>query len=284
MCNFETVILRSGQWRAVIVPGMGMNTVSLTCGGRPVLRSPESWDTLRKDSCVYGTPILMPPNRTEGGVFTFDGKTWQLPVNEPAFGNHLHGRVHCQEFTLTELSETKVSGIYENRGETFPYPYRMEVVCRMTEEGYLQEFFVTNTGSEDMPLTFGLHTVFAAPERIRVPIHRRWLVNSCYIPTGELEELSAEALTYREGAVPEGKLVRGFYTSCGCEARVGEFCYRVSDNFNQWVLWNGDGNSGFCAVEPMCGAVNALNSGEGLLRLKAGETERFATTIYQEKR
>ena len=280
MCNFETVTLKCGRWQAEIVPQLGMNTVFLTCDGRPVLRTPESWEALCADSCVYGTPLLMPPNRTEEGRFTFDGKAWQLPVNEPAFRNHLHGLLHCRKFTVTEQTETMLAGFYENRGEIFPYPYRVEVICRIREDGYLQEFLFTNTGETDMPLTFGLHTVFAAPEQIRVPIHRRWTVNDCYIPTGELEELSEEALTYREGTSPEGKLVRGFYTSCGGEVQLGRFRYRVSSNFDQWVLWNGDGNSGFCAIEPMCGAVNALNSGEGLLRLAPGQTERFATAIY----
>ena len=281
MFDFETLTLRCGNWQAEIAPQMGMNTVLLTCEGRHVLRSPDCWKTLEEGTCVYGTPILMPPNRTAGGRFTFDGKTWQLPINEPVFNNHLHGQVHCQNFTVTEATDTMVSAVYENKGETFPYPYKMEVVCRITEEGYLQEFLITNTGTADMPVAFGLHTVFAAPETIQVPIDKRWVVNDCYIPTGELEELSQEAKTYLDGTDPNGKEVRGFYTSCGYEARVGKFCYRVTDNFNQWVLWNGAPDSGFCAVEPMCGAVNALNSGEGLLRLNPGETVRFATSIYE---
>ena len=279
--DFETVKLSCGKWQAEIAPQMGMNTVRLNCDGKAVLRSPDCWQTLVEGSCVYGTPILLPPNRTEGGKFTFDGRTWQLCVNEPAFGNHLHGLVHCQNFAVKEATGTLVSAVYENRGETFPYPYRMEVICRITEEGYAQEFLITNTGDCDMPVAFGLHTVFAAPDYIQVPIHKRWVVNSCYIPTGELENLSREAQTYRDGMNPNGREVRGFYTSCGYEAIVGDFCYRVSDNFNQWVLWNGAADSGFCAVEPMCGAVNALNSGEGLLRLAPGETVRFATSIYE---
>lgn len=281
MFDFETISLHCGQWQAEIAPQMGMNTVSLTWGGRPVLRSPESWEALQADSCVYGTPLLLPPNRTAGGRFAFDGQSWALPVNEPAFGNHLHGLVHCQRFAVTEVSETQVTGIYENQGQTFPYPYRMRVTCTVREDGYYQEFFITNTGAADMPLTFGLHTVFAVKARILVPIEKRWTVNDCYIPTGELEVLTGEALTYREGTDPNHKLVRGFYTAAGNEAQIDGFHYRVSANFDQWVLWNADGEGGFCAIEPMCGAVNALNSGEGLLRLKPGETVRFATVIYQ---
>ena len=277
----DTVILRRGNWQAEIIPEIGMNTVSLTYENVPVLRSPDSLETLRQDPCVYGIPLLLPPNRTAGGRFSFDKDTWQLPVNEPAFGNHLHGLLNRQAFAVEAVSETHVRGSFENKGEIFPYPYRMEVICSLTEEGYRQEFRITNTGNRDMPLTFGLHTVFAAPDVLQVPIDRRWEVDDRYIPTGKLEDLSEESRTYREGMAPEGNLVRGFYTSRGCEAKIGSFTYRVSDNFDQWVLWNGDGASGFCAVEPMCGAVNALNSGEGLLRVKPGEKVCFTTVIHR---
>lgn len=281
MSKLDTISLRCGKWQAQVAAGVGMNTMSLICDGIPVLRTPPSVGVLKQNPCVYGTPLLLPPNRTAGGTFTFDGRTQQLPVNEPAFGNHLHGFLHSQPFELTDVAENRICGVFENQGAIFPYYYRIEVICTLTEEGYQQEFLITNTGDCDMPVTFGLHTVFTNPEEIRVPIDCRWEVNDCYIPTGKLEELSEEARSYRDGMVPEGRLVRGFYTSCGCEARIGKFVYRVSPNFNQWVLWNGDGASGFCAVEPMCGAVNALNSGEGLLRLKAGETVRFVTMILQ---
>ena len=277
----KTISLHCGDWKAVIAPEFGMNAISLTCQGRPVLRSPESRAALAGDSCVYGTPIIMPPNRTAGGRFCFDGREYSLPINEPAFHNHLHGRLHNREFCVSEQSETMVKGCYVNEGAVFPFPFRVEVTACLTEDGLAQEFLFTNTGKTDMPLTFGLHTVFAVEKSIRVPIEKRWVTNDCYIPTGELEALSQEAESYRDGMNPNGKLVRGFYTAGGGEARIDEFHYRVSDNFNQWVLWNSDGNGDFCAIEPMCGAVNALNSGEGLLRVKPGETVRFATAIYR---
>lgn len=281
LCKFEIIRLCCGNWQAEIAPSIGMNTLSLTYGGRPVLRSPASIEILQQNPCVYGTPLLMPPNRTEAGRFLFDGNSYQLPVNETILGNHLHGLVHRQKFTVVRVQENMLSGIYENQGEIFPFPFRLEVNCILTEEGYAQEFLFTNTGSTDMPLTFGLHTVFSCPGEIRVPIGKRWVVNSRFIPTGELEELTSENECYRTGINPDGKLVRGFYTSCGNEAKIGDFHYRVTPNFDQWVLWNGDGMSGFCAIEPMRGAVNSLNSGVGLLRLKPGETHRFATIIYR---
>lgn len=277
----KTISLHCGHWEALIAPEFGMNAISLTCKGQSVLRSPESREALAADSCVYGTPLLMPPNRTAGGTFSFDGQEYQLPINEPAFQNHLHGRVHCQTFTVMEMTETYVKASFLNRGEVFPFPFRLDVGCGLTEEGFLQEFVFTNTGETDMPLTFGLHTVFTVKEQIRVPIEKRWRVNPCYIPTGEPEALTEESQAYRDGMNPNHTLVRGFYTAASNEAIIDGFRYRVSGNFDQWVLWNADGEGGFCAIEPMCGAVNALNSGEGLLRLKPGESVRFATSISE---
>ena len=178
-------------------------------------------------------------------------------------------------FTITSM------GVFVNEGMVFPFPFRLDVTACLTEEGLAQEFLFTNTGGTDMPLTFGLHTVFMVEHSIQVPIGKRWVTNDCYIPTGELEPLSGEAETYRDGTNPNGRLVRGFYTAGAGEAGIDGFQYRVSSNFDQWVLWNSDGAGGFCAIEPMQGPVNALNSGVSLIRLKPDETERYATAIYR---
>ena len=45
----------------------------------------------------------------------------------------------------------------------------------------------------------------------------------------------------------------------------------AAEPFNQWVLWNGDGTQDFICIEPMSGAVNALNSGVGLVQLQPGK-------------
>ena len=275
----ETLILKAGLWQVEILPRMGMNTLSLTYGGKAVLRTPENVRILEEKPSNFGVPLLLPPNRTEEGRFCFDGREYQLPINEPAFRNHIHGAVLSSAFRVTGQTERQVTAVYENRGADFPFPYRLEVCFSLTEEGYRQEFTVTNTGETDMPLTFGLHTVFAEQEDFQVPIGRRWAVNGCYIPTGVLEDLTGEAESYLHGTVSQGKLVRGFYTSIGQTAKIGRFRYQVSDNFDQWVLWNGDGNQGFCAIEPMQGAVNALNSGTGLLRLRPNQSEKYVTMI-----
>ena len=54
----------------------------------------------------------------------------------------------------------------------------------------------------------------------------------------------------------------------------------AAEPFNQWVLWNGDGTQDFICIEPMSGAVNALNSGVGLVQLEPGEAKTYTVRLY----
>ena len=45
-----------------------------------------------------------------------------------------------------------------------------------------------------------------------------------------------------------GKKINGFYQSVGGTAKVGDFWYQVSPEFQQWVLFNGDGNQSFLCI------------------------------------
>lgn len=270
--------LQYKNWRASITPEQGMNTVLLTYDGEYILRNPQGV-TDAGTSCLHGTPLLLPPNRTEHGRFSFDGKEYQLPVNESTRQNHLHGFLRFQAFMLSECSNTHAVAIYENRGEIFPFPFAIRVTCRLDEKGYHQEFAITNTGSGAMPLAFGVHSNFEEKDYFRIPLDKQYIINERCIPVGDPVELDDRQKCYRDGMQPDGGDVDGFYTSGGNTARIGRMEYTVSENFNQWILFNKGGNQGFLSIEPQCGAVNCLNSGRGLLRLEAGQTENFTTLI-----
>ncbi len=83
--------LRKGHWFAAIDPDCGARVLSLRYKNEPVLREPENTDELSSEPLLYGMPFLFPPNRVADGHFTFDGKDYRLPINEPARNNHIHG-------------------------------------------------------------------------------------------------------------------------------------------------------------------------------------------------
>ena len=130
-----------------------------------------------------------------------------------------------------------------------------------------------------MPLAFGIHSNFEEKDYFRIPLDKQYIINERCIPQGEPVELDDRQKQYRDGMQPDGKGIDGFYTSGGNTARIGRMEYQVSENFNQWILYNRGGDQGFISIEPQCGAVNCLNSGRGLHRLAAGETETFRTVI-----
>lgn len=278
--TLKGICLQKNGWEAEVLPEYGMNMIRLSCRGKEVLRTPATEQEIRETPQVYGMPLLLPPNRTAGGTFVFHGKTYHLPINEPAFGNHIHGSLSKTPFRVLQHSPDSVTGIYENRGECYPFPFRITVTHRLTDQGTRHSFTICNTGNGAMPLAFGLHIAFRAPTFFAVPIGQRWETDRCYIPTGRLLPLTEEEKTYRQGqSACRGKTIRGFFTSEGRSARIGKIKLTVSEQFDQWVLWNGDGTQGFLCIEPMSGAVNALNSGQGLLELIPGTAVSYAVAL-----
>lgn len=280
MKDKNLVTLSGFGWEAVIVPQCGMNTIRLSHNDKQILRYPENLDMLFSGTASYGSPLLVPPNRSEHATFRFDGQAYYLPLNEPRYQNNIHGQFRASQFRVEEKTKSSVKAVYRNIGEIFPFPFLVTTHFYLDETGYHQDITFENTGKSDMPLTFGLHTNFVAPDWFCVPIRQKWLKNNCHIPTGELVNLTPEEENFRTRGFPQGKPITGFFTSDGNTAQLGKILYTVSDNFNQWQLWNGDGTKGFISVEPQCGAVNCLNSGHGLLRLQPGRQEVFSVWYH----
>ena len=269
------IVLNAGNWYAKILPDFGMNMISLACGDRHILRSPQNMDTLKKEPYVYGIPLLFPANRVEKGMFTFDGKSYHFPINEPARNNHIHGLMFDAPFRLIEQTRSRVEAIYENKGERYPFPFSMTITDTLTPEGLTRKLYLKNTGDTAMPYTLAYHTSFAEPAVFSVPIGRRFVCNENYIPTGEMAELTAQEQEYHIGTCPKGKKISGFYTAAGHTAYLDNIRFTVSENFDEWVTFNAGGEQGFLCIEPQCGQVNGLNRPGGHRVLLPGETEEF---------
>lgn len=273
----DTIKLTCGSWSAEILPHTGANTVRLTREGTDVLRPLGDLAELAENPFLHGSPILLPANRTDGAAFVFDGRRCLLPLNEPKLRNNLHGMLWSLPFSVLETAETSASLLYENRGDAYPFPFRLTVTVRLDGEGYHRAFEVENTGETDMPLTFALHTTFPESSYVQVPLaeaHRR---NERLIPThyGPLNETEKKVAA---GFDPRGTALVGYFRSGGHTARIGDWLYTVSGNFDHWIVYNGGGNAGFICVEPQAGRVNGLNDG-GFIRLAPGAAERFETAI-----
>lgn len=263
------VTIKNGMWTAVVVPDFGMNLISLKYGEKEIMRCPADMAALEERPRLHGIPILIPANRTADGTFTFEGKTHSFPINEPQRNNNVHGLMSTAPFEVISRTESEITARYQNRGDRYPYPFDMTVTAKLTEEGL--EHTLTLHALEKMPYTFAYHTTFAEPKQFSVPIGRLYVRDERLLPTGEMMQIDELGETYDS-----------FFESVGNTAKLDEFLFTVSENFDSWVLFNGDGKSGFLCVEPQCGLVNGLNIPGGHRVLEADEKEVFTLRITHE--
>lgn len=271
----EKIYLKNGLWTAEITPSLGANVTKLFCAEQQVLRMPEQ----SADAYQFGMPILIPANRTEAGKFSFEGKDYQLPVNEPHVPAQLHGLVHDQHFTVEEFDQTHAVLSYENTPDIYPFPFRLTVSYELKENGLYVSHQLKNIGAGNMPYTFCLHTTFVAPTHFKVPLGLEQEKNERNLPTGNYIPLSEELLPLTQGMNPYGVPTSGFYRAAGHQAEIDEFRYTISENYDHWVLYSASGKDGFLCVEPQCGGVNGLNQHDNHRVLHPGEFHTFNSSI-----
>jgi len=276
----DVIKINYGDWRADICPPIGGNIIKLTYQGRDVLRPLENEEQLKINPYLQGAPILMPANRTFEGKFAFEGSEYLLPLNEPQNNCNLHGLVLFEAFETVSVTEKcAVLRLVDSDCRSYPFPFALTVTYSLTDDGLSADYEVENIGDGNMPLTFCLHTTFVEPESFSVPIDMCQEKDAHHIPTGRYIPLNAEEKEIAESSPSCGRIISGYYRACGNAARVGDYIYSVSENFDHWIFFNGRGESGLLCVEPQAGAVNGLNMSDGHTVLAPGEKIRFETRL-----
>lgn len=163
---------------AWVMSEVGANCVSFvtTIDGVPleVIRTPPSWETFRNRPTFYGAAVLFPfPGRIRQGRFSFDGRDYQLPLNEPELGNAIHGCVSHGPWTLvgTESSAPGGAAVTYQIGtdsrpeliEQYPFPFRLTMTIRLRRGQLSFAFLAENLGERPMPIGLGLHPYFPLP-------------------------------------------------------------------------------------------------------------------------
>ncbi|MBQ9974684.1 MAG: aldose 1-epimerase [Oscillospiraceae bacterium] len=268
----DAVVLKNGLWQAKIQPDYGMNLFSVQYDGREIMRPCEGRQMLESRKHLYGFPLIMPANRTKDGRFTFQGREYSLPVNEVARGNNLHGRMADVPFAVVEQTDRRLVGRFENRGERYPFAFDMTIEVEVQQDCVRQTMRIK--ALENMPYTFGLHATFARPQKYDVPRGRQCVWDAeHFIPTGE----------WIDPPLPLGETFDTCFAMSGRTALLDDVVFTVSDNFDHWVMYNGDGKQDFLCVEPQSGQVNGLNIPGGHRVLAAGEEDTFWFTLTLQK-
>lgn len=271
----NVVKIETPEWLAEIAIDAGANLYSLKhrLNGFKLLRSPASLENLHAQPEMYGIPVLLPPNRIDGGRFEWRGRQYELPLNEPERGNHLHGIVLGRKWRLVESGRDVVKMVYDfSAMPGFPHDFTLTMTYHFTPEAVIQYFAVHNHSGLAMPFGLGFHTAFNFPSDAWATIttgDSYWeIVRPRCLPSGRLLPWRTEDRIFRDDRAVschcpmtteyfEGQPFRGMVINYPDEhARL---YYEVSDQYRHWCLWNGGGRQGFFCFEPMTWMVNAPN-------------------------
>jgi aldose 1-epimerase len=310
----QVIVLRDAERdaHAAIVPEIGNNLFRFVVGGRPVIQSPEQTRDFKKDPSVafrYGIPILFPPNRIKNGTFTFRGRTYRLPLNEPE--NHLHGEISSKAWEVKDYGASEKDGAYAtcrfryaDHPEImayFPHALLFEVTYRLYKGALTMESTILNEGKDEAPFAYGLHPYFpifaedGEEVRLQVPAAREWPVTSEAFVTGLPEATSfsiraAEGVDLREYPVLGCNMLELQDGDRTCriamKSRGYTIAYRIDPGFPFVLAFRPPWASAF-SLEPYTYVTDAFNlpydrALTGAKGIGPGEEFRFVNRLWIE--
>jgi len=182
--------------RADIWPARGFNCFRWTVQGREFLYADPQF--LEGSSPTRtGIPILFPfPNRIRDGRFTWEGKQFQLPINDPAKKNAIHGFACQRPWRVVDqgadATSAWITGEFHGSRDApecrslWPADYRLRVTYRLASACLRIETMVDNTDCIPLPFGVGFHPyirIIGDNLPIRVPAKNYWELQES-LPTG----------------------------------------------------------------------------------------------------
>jgi aldose 1-epimerase len=291
----ELVVLEDGAGgRACVWPALGFNcfewrlvhrtgTLELLYADPGLFTEPDPRPTRS------GIPILFPfPNRIRDGRFTWDGKDYHLPPNDPAKKNAIHGFTCRHPWRVigqgTDAGEAWVRGAFrasQDAPETaalWPADYEIELTCSLGDGWLRLEAHVRNPDAVPLPFGLGYHPYFRIPFTpagkaddctITVPAQSFWVLEDS-LPTGQKQPVTGErdlntprpfsALHLDDVLTDLPPAPQGAALHERAILRDGETVLRVlwSEDFTDAVVFTPPHRHAFC-VEPYTCVTDAVN-------------------------
>jgi galactose mutarotase-like enzyme len=189
-----------GRQRAVVVEvGGGLREYAVD--GSPVL------DGYAEDAMAdggRGQPLLPWPNRLGGGQYAFNGQQLQVPVDEVARNNAMHGLTRWGNWPLVARTDSTVRVghmVYPRSG--YPFTLALEIEYALDDLGLTVRTRAHNRGTTPLPFGAGQHPYFtvgtplvdAALLHVAARGHVE-LEEQRLLPTGRIGQVAGTRLDY----------------------------------------------------------------------------------------
>lgn len=214
--------------------------------------------------CTSGRgQVLAPwPNRIEEGMYEFDGRTYELALDEPRERAAIHGLVRWASWRLVERGDARVVMehlLHPQPG--YPFTLLLQVEYRLGPGGLVVRTTAENVGPRACPFGCGHHPYISpgAPTVDDMVLR---------IPGRKAERLGSTQLdsTFTDLARDEDGRWR---------LQAGEVTVWADEAWPYVVLFTGDPLPDVArrslAVEPMTCPPQAFRTGEALIRLEPGD-------------
>jgi len=258
-------------------------------GEAPCLNVLKTVDDL-SESCEYSRNGLLAPyaNRIDNGTYSFYGTTNYLPRTQDGNVNSIHGFLQgkmmevVDENTNEEGASLSLGYVSDGSEPGYPFELGIKVHYTLSETGLSITITATNPDPNGYPAPYyvGWHPYFAGVnpiDQIAVKFDScaKWghlIVTPVLIPTGPVDP-SVPDIPLGDAGYDDGYKATATNRCgpklCTCIENLydGESTVVRQPVSNQFVqVFDGARNWGWdsVAVEPMSGATNAYNSGDGL--------------------
>lgn len=229
--------------------------------------------------------ILFPfPNRIEDGKYEYEGKSYQLPINEKKYNNAIHGLIANEQFTIAEKkiegSKASITLTYDYDGSLnhYPHPFKFDVIYEYSNFNSLRTtFVVSNQGQNTLPFGLGWHPYFKFENsgldnlKLIIPESENLLLSDDRsLPTGEVNDFTHTKLSLKDWSLDDCFRIKDDKRHCELISDSltvkmdGSEAYKYLQVFTPKDL-------GTIAIEPMTSGVNVFNNKEGLRELKPNE-------------
>lgn len=247
----------------------------------------------------YRGVIVAPwPNRLGDGVYSFDGEEFEVPVNELEKRNALHGLVSFEDFTVGQHDAHAVEFIHRIV-PTLGYPFPLELRVRYSLEDTRLSTEVTaiNLGRRDAPYGVCPHPYLVAGDgtvndcSLRVPAGSYLEVDERQLPVSVHPVSENPDIDFNEERLLGSTAVDYAFTDLheGTVRLTGPSGRATSLEFDPaelpWVqVYTADHpdperNRAGVAVEPMTCPPDAFRTGEGVIRLRGGNSHSVSWSI-----
>ncbi len=263
----------------------------LSCSGRePVtILEQDSDDELAINPWFRGRFLFPFNDRIPSGCYSFDDKTYEVPVNDPGGEDAIHGFIYSLPVSGPVLTQTEEQAVIkwqiglEKRNE---YPFNpLLKISILFRKGYLKIFSeIENVGNNTLPFAFGWHPYFRFGNNSgNIDNYRLQIPASCFIevddkllPTGEIPPTAGTGFDFSKARkIGYSELDTGFTgLDGGCRLEFGNLEIFLNQDLGAFPYIQAfippDRRS--IAIEPVTGGTNSFNMPEmGLSELQPGE-------------